>query len=79
MYYKYLSILALAGCGLAQQKPSLIQAINSTSSLSQLQGVLGLVGPLAQQLSNATNITILAPSNTAFGKIGNLTFSARWV
>ena len=72
MYSKYLSILALAAGGLAQQTPTLLQALNSTSELSQLQGVLGLVPNIISSLSNATNITILAPSNAAFGKIGKL-------
>ena len=78
MSLKHLSILALAGFALAQQNdtvPSLAEALNSTSELSQLEGVLNLNPELVQALSGATNITILAPSNDAFNEIDNETLS----
>jgi len=75
MYIKQLSILALAGNAFAQQTPTLAQALNSTSELSALAGVLGLVPNIVTALSSASNITILAPSNNAFGKVPNATLS----
>lgn len=76
MSLKHLSIFALAGYALAQDStPSLAQALNSTSELSQLQGVLNLNPDLLNTLGGASNITILAPSNDAFGEIGNATLS----
>jgi uncharacterized surface protein with fasciclin (FAS1) repeats len=76
MFFKQLSILALAGQALAQNTPSLQQALESSNNLSQLRTVLGLNPQLVESLSNAQNITILAPSNAAFGKIDNATLSA---
>jgi uncharacterized surface protein with fasciclin (FAS1) repeats len=75
MFFKQLSILALAGQAFAQL-PSLQQALNSSDNLSQLRTVLGLNPQLVEALSNAQNITILAPSNAAFAKIDNATLSA---
>jgi len=73
MYIKQLSILALAGHAFAQQTPTLAQALNSTAELSQLASVLGLVPGVVTALSSAQNITILAPSNSAFGQVPNAT------
>lgn len=75
MFAKQLSVLALAGQALAQT-PSLLQALNSSSSLSSLSGVLALNPQLVETLGNAQNITILAPSNAAFAKIDNATLTA---
>jgi uncharacterized surface protein with fasciclin (FAS1) repeats len=75
MFFKQLSILALVGQAFAQL-PSLQQALNSSDNLSQLRTVLGLNPQLVETLSNARNITILAPSNAAFAKIDNATLSA---
>lgn len=76
MSLKHLSVFALAGFALAQEStPSLAQALNSTSELSQLQGVLGLNPGLLETLGGANNITILAPSNDAFGEIDNATLA----
>ncbi|KAF2828634.1 Fasciclin-domain-containing protein [Ophiobolus disseminans] len=73
MHFKQLSVLALAGHAFAQQTPTLAQALNATAELSQLSTVLGLVPELVQALSSAQNITILAPSNSAFGRVPNAT------
>lgn len=75
------SLLAFASAVLAQTNgsaPSLTQALNSSSSLSSLAGVLSLpgLGELVQGLDSAQNITILAPSNEAFAAIGNETVQA---
>jgi uncharacterized surface protein with fasciclin (FAS1) repeats len=75
MFYKQLSIIALAGQALAQNTPSLLQALNSSSDLSQLSTVLALTPQLVDTLGNASNITILAPSNAAFAKIDNATLA----
>jgi len=75
------SILAFASAVLAQTNdsvPSLAQALNSSSSLSSLAGVLALpaLGELVQGLSSLQNVTLLAPSNEAFAAIGNETIQA---
>jgi len=75
MHFKQLSVLALVGHAFAQQTPTLAQALNSTAELSQLASVLGLVPGVVSALSSAQNITILAPSNSAFGKVPNATLS----
>ncbi|KAH7400866.1 FAS1 domain-containing protein [Phaeosphaeria sp. MPI-PUGE-AT-0046c] len=75
MFAKQLSVLALAGQALAQNTPTLLQALNSSSSLSSLSGVLALNPQLVETLGNAKNITILAPSNAAFAKIDNATLA----
>jgi uncharacterized surface protein with fasciclin (FAS1) repeats len=76
MFFKQISVLALVGQALAQNTPTLQQALDSSDNLSQLKTVLGLNPSLVQALSSAQNITILAPSNAAFGKIDNATLSA---
>jgi uncharacterized surface protein with fasciclin (FAS1) repeats len=75
MFFKQLSILALAGQAFSQSTPSLTQALNSSADLSMLNTVLGLVPQIAQVLGGAQNITILAPSNAAFAKVDNATLS----
>lgn len=75
------SLLAFASAVLAQTNgtvPSLTEALNSSSQLTSLSGVLGLpgLGQLVQALSSAQNITILAPSNEAFASVGNETLAA---
>ena len=76
-----LSVLAFASAVLAQSNgtvPSLAQALNSSSQLSSLSGVLALPGlsALVQSLSSAQNVTILAPSNGAFAQVDNQTLAA---
>lgn len=76
-----LSLLAFAGAVLAQTNdtaPSLVEALNSSSQLTSLSGLLQLpgLGQLVQSLSSAQNITILAPSNEAFASVGNETLGA---
>jgi uncharacterized surface protein with fasciclin (FAS1) repeats len=74
---KQLSVLALASFALAQQNdtevPDLAAALDSTDELSTLQGVIP--ASVLEQLSGLTNITILAPSNSAFEQIDNETLS----
>lgn len=76
MLFKSLSILALAGHAFAQNTPTLAEALNATAELSQLGAVLALNPDLVQALSSAQNITILAPSNEAFGLVPNETLQA---
>jgi uncharacterized surface protein with fasciclin (FAS1) repeats len=74
--FKQLSVLALAAFALAQQNdtiPDLAAALNSTADLSTLQGVIP--ANILQSLSGLSNITILAPSNSAFSQINNETLS----
>lgn len=71
---KHLSIAALAGLAAAQNTPSLAAALNSSSDLSTLSS---LVPPsVLQTLNAASNITILAPSNSAFQKVSQAQLSA---
>lgn len=76
MFVKQLSLLALASQAFAQNTPSLAQALNSSTDLTTLSTVLGLVPELVTALGSAQNITILAPSNAAFAKVDNATLSA---
>lgn len=76
-----LSILAFASAVLAQTNstaPNLAQALNSSTQLTSLSGLLALPGlaQLVESLSSAQNITILAPSNEAFASVGNATLGA---
>ncbi|KAJ4322800.1 hypothetical protein N0V94_002180 [Neodidymelliopsis sp. IMI 364377] len=76
-----LSLLAFAGAVLAQSNgtaPSLAEALNSSTQLTSLSGVLALPGlaQLVESLSSAQNVTILAPSNEAFASVGNETLQA---
>ncbi|KAF1947847.1 beta-Ig-H3/Fasciclin [Clathrospora elynae] len=75
--FKQLSLLALVGLAFAQQNDTtldLAAALNSTDELSILKGVIPAA--VLQQLSGLTNITILAPSNAAFGEVDNETLSS---
>ncbi|KAH4202714.1 hypothetical protein HBH61_056670 [Parastagonospora nodorum] len=76
MFVKQLSLLAFASQAFAQNTPSLVQALNSSTDLTTLSTVLGLVPELVTALGSAQNITILAPSNAAFAKVDNATLSA---
>jgi uncharacterized surface protein with fasciclin (FAS1) repeats len=76
-----LSLLAFASAVLAQSNgtaPSLAEALNSSTQLTSLSGVLALPGlaQLVESLSSAQNVTILAPSNEAFASVGNETLQA---
>ncbi|KAJ4366005.1 hypothetical protein N0V95_000383 [Ascochyta clinopodiicola] len=76
-----LSVLGFAAAVLAQTNgtaPSLAEALNSSSQLTSLSGVLALPGlaQLVQSLNSAQNVTILAPSNEAFARVGNATIGA---
>jgi len=65
---KPLSIAALAGLAFAQDStPDLATALSGTDELSTLQGLVPQ--SLLETLGGAQNITILAPSNSAFEKI----------
>ncbi|KAJ4305378.1 hypothetical protein N0V90_000909 [Kalmusia sp. IMI 367209] len=70
MQYRHLSLLALASSVLAQDNPNNTQSLNATLSgndqLSNLTSFLSLDPRLLETLSQANNITILAPSNDAF-------------
>lgn len=76
MLVQQLSFLALAGRALAQTVPTLAEALSSSPELSTLGSVLQLNPSLVAALSNATDITILAPSNAAFAALGNATLAA---
>lgn len=77
MSLKHLSVLALAAFAYAQNQttPDLATALNSTSDLSILQGILAGSPELLGQLGGLSNITVLAPSNDAFAEVDNATLS----
>lgn len=64
------SLLALAATGSAQMM-NLAAALASSSQLSNLTRVLSSFPEFTAGLANATNVTILAPSNAAFDKLAN--------
>ncbi|KAH6628636.1 methyltransferase TYW3-domain-containing protein [Chaetomium tenue] len=59
--------LCLAAYVSAQSLPSILA--NNNATLSTLSALLALVPDVVQTLSTAQNITILAPSNTAFANL----------
>ncbi|KAI8937167.1 hypothetical protein NX059_006379 [Plenodomus lindquistii] len=78
MSLKHFSLLALASLAYAQTNetaPTLAEALNSTSDLSTLNGLVGGLPELLGQLGGLTNITLLAPSNAAFAEVDNATLS----
>ena len=70
MYSRILPVAALAALATAQNAPNLTAALASTPDLSALASAIGLAPPeLVSALGQATNVTILAPSNAAFSKL----------
>lgn len=63
MQFKHLASLALAGLASGQ---SLTDVIGQNANLSTLGSLLKAYPAVLDQLANATNITVLAPSNAAF-------------
>lgn len=66
MRYTYLPIAALAGLAYSQ---SLTELLSSTDELSSLADLIGDAPEIAASLGNATNITLLAPSNSAIEEL----------
>lgn len=76
MQFKHLALAALASISFAQNNENNeTQSLNATLSgneqLSNLTTFLNTAPELLQALANATNITILAPSNEAFADLAN--------
>ncbi|KAF2727419.1 Fasciclin-domain-containing protein [Polyplosphaeria fusca] len=67
----FLSLLAVAGYCAAQSNDTLNATLSGNSELSNLTTFLSANPALLSVLSNATNITILAPNNEAFGMLLN--------
>lgn len=63
MTFRRLASLAFAGLAFAQ---SLTDVISQTPDLSTLGSLVGQYPTIASTLANATNITVLAPTNAAF-------------
>ena len=68
MYSKLLSLAALASVACAQ-KMNLTSTLASNPNLVNLTQYLGFYPDIVSQLSSATNVTLLAPSNEAFTKL----------
>ncbi|KAI9814819.1 MAG: hypothetical protein M1827_003085 [Pycnora praestabilis] len=73
MQLKYLIIAALASAASAQ---NLTSVLSGNSNLTQLNTYVSLFPQLVSQLSSASNITLLAPSNAAFSKLLNSSAAA---
>ncbi|KAI9787939.1 MAG: hypothetical protein M1816_007339 [Peltula sp. TS41687] len=67
MQFKLLSLVALLSVAVSAQ--NLTSVLTSDPQLSNLTSYVQLFPDLLQQLAQATNITILAPSNEAFNKL----------
>jgi uncharacterized surface protein with fasciclin (FAS1) repeats len=67
MHLELLSLAAATSLAAAQSM-NLSAALGSNPNLSNLTQYLGLYPNIIQQLSNATNVTLLAPNNDAFTK-----------
>lgn len=76
MQFKHLSLAALATTASAQSMMNLTAALGSNPDLSSLTTAVAANPQLLSMLSNATNITILAPSNMAFSKMSNSSMGA---
>lgn len=71
--FKSAPILSLAFIGTSIAQSGLTDLIGSQSDLSRLAEVVGQVPEFAQALASASNVTILAPVNSAFDRILNTT------
>jgi len=71
MQIKYLALLGFASYAATQSATDLNSTLSSNPLLSNLTTFLNLNPILLQVLSNATNITILAPSDEAFTQFTN--------
>ena len=67
MFFKTLSVAALAAAASAQQM-NLTATLTSLPQLKNLTTYLGLFPDLVSSLSTMKNVTLLAPSNAAFTK-----------
>ena len=70
MRSKSFALASFAATAVAQNM-SLSSVLANTSSLSNLTSFVQLFPDLVSQLSSASNITLLAPSNAAFTKLLN--------
>ncbi|KAL1609991.1 hypothetical protein SLS60_001656 [Paraconiothyrium brasiliense] len=75
MQFKHLAVLTLASLVATQDSSNDTQSLNATLSsddqLSNLTSFLSLNPAIVSVLSQASNITILAPSNNAFSEFAN--------
>lgn len=71
--FKSLSLVPFAFFGASVAQSGLTDLIGSQNDLSRLAQILGQVPDLAQSLAGLSNVTILAPVNSAFDRILNTT------
>merc|ERR1711977_381806 len=71
MQLKALAIAAFAATAYAQESGGLVQALSNVTELSNLTSYLNLFPDFVQQLSQLSNVTLLAPSNDAFAEFLN--------
>ena len=69
MRFQILPAFSLVAGAIAQQ--DLINTLNSSSDLSTLFNAINLVPGLAAALNASSNITIFAPTNSAFNNLSN--------
>jgi len=70
MHSKLLSIAALVSATYAQSN-GLAAALTGNNQTSQLASLLGTIPGITDSLSSLSNITLLAPSNTALATLLN--------
>lgn len=76
MQFKHITLAALASFAVAQESQDLNATLSGNEQLSNLTTFLGMAPQLLAALGNATNITILAPSNEAFASFANSSAAA---
>lgn len=69
MMYKALSLAALAGMAFAQSSLDLMTVLNSTEGLSSIAYLLQELPEALDAIAGRTNLTILAPNDTAIASI----------
>jgi hypothetical protein len=73
MLFKHLALAAIVSAVSAQSTESLSAVLAGNNQTSQLAALLGTLPGVLQQFGGATNITLLAPSNTALSALLNST------
>jgi hypothetical protein len=73
MQLKHFALAAIVSAVSAQSTQSLSAVLAGNNQTSQLAALVGSLPGVLQQLGNATNITLLAPSNAALSALLNST------
>lgn len=71
MMFKGMTLAALAGAALAQSSADLATVLNSTAGASTISQIVSEVPGFLEAISGKTNITFLAPNDTAIAQLLN--------